>query len=212
MDRQKDPKPRKLPPRCRHAHSFQVLSWKFCPPTPAFFFSSIILFHMFIQAFDTLKIENSRSSLWNLKYSEKGDVPEHFARTFPLFVQFSHESEHIKLMTSRIINLPLAAFYRQSPSIEVIDKSKVPSVPSHVNFNCYFGHAYHFVPFVFESSLRRSYGPFWKLQSCALPSWFQSISHFSKPHPRVLVSESDHPNSSGPFALETLVCTHTPHP
>ena len=56
-NRQKDPKPRKLPARCRHAHSFESFL-EFCLSTPAF--SSIILFHMFVQAFDTLKIPEHR--------------------------------------------------------------------------------------------------------------------------------------------------------
>ena len=36
----------------------------------------------------------SRASLWNQGYSEKNDLPEPFARTFSLVMQFSHESEH----------------------------------------------------------------------------------------------------------------------
>ena len=40
--------------------------------------------------------------------------------------------------------------------------------------------------------MRRSYNPFWKLQSCALPCWLQSFSHFSKPPPPLLVCESVH--------------------
>ena len=70
------------------------------------------------------QIKTSRASLWNPRYSEKGNLHEHFARTSSLVMQFSHTSEHTKLMTSLIINFPLAAFYWQSRSCEVIDKSK----------------------------------------------------------------------------------------
>ena len=93
---------------------------EFCLTTTAF--SSIVLFHMFCSSIGHIK--NSRESLWNLRYSEKGDLSEHFARTYSLVMQFSHESEHTKLMTSLIINLELAVFYRQSLSCEVIDKSQ----------------------------------------------------------------------------------------
>ena len=40
------------------------------------------------------------------------------------FVLGSHWGEHTKLMTSLIINLKLAVFYKQSHSCEVINKSK----------------------------------------------------------------------------------------
>ena len=97
---------------------------EFCLSTPVS--SSIILFQMFVQAFDTLKIPENRyrESFWNLRYSEKGDLPEHFTRAFSLVIPMSHESEHTKLMTSLITNLLLAVFYLQSLSCEVIDKSQ----------------------------------------------------------------------------------------
>ena len=47
---------------------------------------------------------------------------------------FSHESEHAKLITSLIINLLLAVFYRKSPSYEVIDKSQGDLDSSNSNF------------------------------------------------------------------------------
>ena len=53
MDWQWNLKLRKLPPRCRDDQSFQFLSWSSCFLIPAF---SAILFHMFVHAFDTLKI------------------------------------------------------------------------------------------------------------------------------------------------------------
>ena len=43
---------------------------------------------------------------------------------FLLLYDFSHESEHTKLMTLVIINLPFAVFYLQSRSCEVINKSQ----------------------------------------------------------------------------------------
>ena len=66
--------------------------------------------------------------------SEKGDFPEHFARTFSLVMPFSHESEHTKLMTLLIINLPLAVFYWQSLSCKVIDKSQGDLNSSNSNY------------------------------------------------------------------------------
>ena len=66
--------------------------------------------------------------------SEKGDLPEHFARTFSLVMPFSHESEHTKLMTLLIINLPLAVFYWQSLSCKVIDKSQGDLNSSNSNY------------------------------------------------------------------------------
>ena len=39
-DGQKDPKPRKLPPRCRHARSCRILSWNSAPQPPLFLLSS----------------------------------------------------------------------------------------------------------------------------------------------------------------------------
>ena len=54
---QKDPKPRKLPARCRYAHSSNPFL-EFCLSTPSI--SSFILFYIFVQAFDTLKIPEHR--------------------------------------------------------------------------------------------------------------------------------------------------------
>ena len=61
-------------------------------------------------------IENYRALLWNQGYSEKGDLPEHFASTFLLLCHF-----HMNL---KYKTLPLAVFYRQSLSCEVIDESQ----------------------------------------------------------------------------------------
>ena len=61
----------------------------------------------------------------------------------------------------------------------------------------------------FEFSLRLSYDPSWELLSCALPGWFQSCNHFSKPPPRVLVFESGNSVRSGSFVFETLVGMRT---
>ena len=49
-------------------------------------------------------------------------------------VACTHESEHTKLMTSWIINLPLVVFYRQSISSEVVDKSKDDLNSSNSNY------------------------------------------------------------------------------
>ena len=87
--------------------------------------------------------ESSSPLLWNLRYSEKGNLPDPFVSTFSFVMPFSYESEHKKFMTSLIINLSLAVFYRQSLSCKVIDKSQgdlnssnFPSVPSLVDFSC----------------------------------------------------------------------------
>ena len=55
---------------------------------------------------------------------KKGDLPDPFVRTCSFVMPFSLGYEHTKLMTYLIINLPLAVFYRQSLSCEVIDKSQ----------------------------------------------------------------------------------------
>ena len=55
MDWQKDPKPQKLPARCRYADSFESFLGISIPT-----FSSIILFYMLVQAFDTSKIPEHR--------------------------------------------------------------------------------------------------------------------------------------------------------
>ena len=116
MDGRSNPKPRKLPPRCRHAHSFEPF-FGILPHNPRFFFHHLVP-HV------CPRIENSKVSLWNPRYSEKGNFPEHFASIFSLLMPISHESKHIKLMTSLIVNLLLAVFYQQSLSCEVIDKSQ----------------------------------------------------------------------------------------
>ena len=120
----KDLKSQKLPLCCRHAHSFQILSLN----------SAIILFHIFVQALDTLKIMEcclgSRDTL------KKVIGPEHFTLPFSLVMPFSHESEHTKHMTLLIINLQLAVFYRQSLSCEVIDKSHGDHISSNSNSLC----------------------------------------------------------------------------
>ena len=92
---------------------------EFCLSTPAF--SSIILFHVFVHAFDTLKIPEHRFGTQHKKVIYLSVLQGLFSCSV---MQFSHESEHLKLMTSLIINLPLAVFYRQSFSCEVIDKSQ----------------------------------------------------------------------------------------
>ena len=162
-----------LPPRCRHAHSFRILSWN-SASRPRFFFH-----HIVAQVRASIwHFENSSPLLWNPRYSEKGDLPEHFASTFSFVMPFSHESEHAKLMTLLIINLLLAVFYWQSPSREVIDKSQGDLNSSSSSFSlcalpgrfqlrdffskfpfrfsvCLFGRANYFILFVIESSKRR---------------------------------------------------------
>ena len=94
-DGQKDPKPRKL-----------ILFESFLgilPLNTRFFFH-----HLVPQSESTclskhLTHWNSRVSLWNPRYSEKGDWPEHFSSTASRVMPFSHESEHTKLMTWLII-------------------------------------------------------------------------------------------------------------
>ena len=120
-----------LPPRCRHAHSFRILSWN-SASRPRFFFH-----HIVAQVRASIwHFENSSPLLWNPRYSEKGDLPEHFASTFLLLCHFHHD----------LTDYLLAVFYRQSPSCEMIDKSQgdlkffqqqfFHSVPSLVDFNC----------------------------------------------------------------------------
>ena len=87
---------------------------------------------MFVQAFDILKIPEHRfGTLDILKKVIFLSTLQHFF----LVMQFSHESEHTKLMTSLIISLPLAVFYQQSLSCEMIDKSKGNLNSSNSNYS-----------------------------------------------------------------------------
>ena len=172
---------------------------EFCLSAPAF--SSIILFQKVCPS--NWYIENSRASLWYPRYSEKGNLHAHFASTFSLNMPISHESEHIKLMTSPIINLLLAVFYWQSLycEIEVIDNCQGDFNSSNSKYcplcppwsisvallffeGCNSIFCVQIRP---RQSLHTVY--FWifaapvvwstlRLQSCALPSWFQSSNHF----------------------------------
>ena len=137
-------------------------------------------------------------------------------------------------MTSLIINLSFAVFHRQSLSCEVIDKSQgdIDSPNSKYSPFCprwsisvallLFEvstsifcvqirplHSLHTV--VFEFLLFPSYDPYWQLLSCALPGWFQSSNHLSKPLSPFLVRESGQSVRSGSFVFETLVSTRTLH-
>ena len=100
----------------------------FCLSTPTF--SSIILFHMIVvQTFDTLKVPVHR---FETRDTLKKVICLGISQGLvSLIMQFSHESEHTYLMTSLIINLQLAVFYRQSLSCKVIDKS--PRAKSDLN-------------------------------------------------------------------------------
>ena len=118
-----DPKPRKLPPRCRHAHSFRILScqWNSAsqPSGPLFLSlccSKYLSKHLTHWKLHSIALEPE--ILWNRW------TTEHFASTFSLVMPFSDESEQTKLMTSLIINLQLAVFYGQSLSCEVVNESQ----------------------------------------------------------------------------------------
>ena len=78
-DGQKDLKPRKLPRRCRHAHSFE--SFLGILPLNTSFFLHHLVPHV-CPSIWRIDSENSRASLWNQRYSEEGDLPGHFASTF----------------------------------------------------------------------------------------------------------------------------------
>ena len=87
--------------------------------TPAF--SSTILLHKFMQVFDTLKIPvhcfGTRDTLKKVIY---------LILSYALFLLLchSHMNLNIKLMTSLIINLSLAVFYRQSLPWEGLNKPR----------------------------------------------------------------------------------------
>ena len=164
--------------RCRHAHSSPwCRQCQACPffsnPFLEFFlltpsFSSNILFHIFVHAFDTLKIPEHRFATRNTL--KKVICLSILQEPFLLLYDF-----HTKLMTLLFINFPLAVFYRQSLFCAVINKSQVNLHSSNSNFSHEF--------------------------SCANPAT-----------PPVLVCESGHFDSSGPFVFETLVGTRTLHP
>ena len=119
-----EPESTKTSPQCRHTHSFQILSWN-SASRPLFFFHHIVPY-VFLRIWH---IENSRASLWNPRYSVKGDLPEHFARTFSLIMQILHESEHVNFMTWLIINLRLEVFYLQPCSCEVTEVTSILCPP-----------------------------------------------------------------------------------
>ena len=56
--------------------------------------------------------ESSSQLLWNPRNPEKDNLPDPSVCTFSFVMPFSYESELTKLMTSLIINLSLAVFYR----------------------------------------------------------------------------------------------------
>ena len=95
-------------------------------------FSSIILFHMFVQAFDTLKIPHHFGTRDTLKKVVCLSISRACnSCMFSLVMPISHESENTKLL---IISLLLAVFYLQSPSCEVIYKSQGDLNSSNSNF------------------------------------------------------------------------------
>ena len=106
-----------LPPRCRHAHTFRILSWNSVSQPPHFFQHIVAQVRPSIWHF-----ENSGPLLRNPRYSERGNSPNPFERMFSSVMPFLHEFEHTKLMTSLIINLSLAVFYRQSLLWEGLNK------------------------------------------------------------------------------------------
>ena len=101
-DWQSKPKPTKLPPRYRHAHSFWILSWNSASTTA---FSSTMLFHRFVQVFDTLKNQvncfETRDTSWAFckhffwAFCKHYDFPEHFASTFSFLCHF-HMNSYIQ--------------------------------------------------------------------------------------------------------------------
>ena len=223
-DRQWNPKQRKISPQCRHAHSFESFLG-ILPLDPRLFSeSSINLFNMFVDEFDTLKIPVHR---FGTRKTLKTVICLSILQALFLAMRFSNEFERTVLMTSLIINLPLAIFYWHSLSCEVIDNPRVTSIlltaiiflcalPGRLQSCVYFSkfsprfsmfkfvHANHFIPFVFESLLRPWYHPSWKLDFNR-PMIYQSLLlEFS--------SESGHSYCSEPFVFETLVGTRTLHP
>ena len=115
-------------------------------------------------------IENSRPSLWNPRYSEKGDLPQRFAGTFSCYAIFkwiwtykTHDLTDYQLNIGSF--LPAITFMwsdRQIPRWpQFFQQQLFPSVPSLVDFNraiisrlgsfhidvCSFGHACPFIPF-----------------------------------------------------------------
>ena len=93
-DGQRNPKPKKLPPRCRHAHSFRILSWSSAsrPPLflPAYCCTSSSKYLTFWK-FQSLALEPK--ILWKRFFAWS------FRTHFFFVMPFSYESEHTKLMT-----------------------------------------------------------------------------------------------------------------
>ena len=145
---------------------------EFCPQPPLF-----LPWSCSTRLSKHLTHENSTASLWKRRYSEKGDLLEHFASTFSLVMPFSHESEHTKLMTSRLSTYRwqfstanhFHVKWSTNPRVtSILPKASISlcALPGRFQLRyyfskfpprislCYFGLANHFIPFVFEFSLR----------------------------------------------------------
>ena len=143
---------------------------------------------------------------------------------------FSHESEHTKLMTSLIINLPMAEFYRQSLSCEVINKSQGDINSNSNYFPMYARCSISIARLFFEVSTsifcmliwprhhRGTSHPLFSNLRCASRmihpgncSPAPSPVGFNRPiiYQSLLLELSSHSES---FVSEILVCTRTLHP
>ena len=96
-DRQWNRKLRKISPQCRHAHSFESFLG-ILPLDPRLFSeSSINLFNMFVDEFDTLRIPVHR---FGTRKTLKTVICLSISQASFLAMRFSNESEHTTLMTT----------------------------------------------------------------------------------------------------------------
>ena len=86
----------KLPPLCRHAHSFQTLAWNSASLPPLFLLSSCST------SLSILHFEIS-SSCSETQDTLKRCFASASCKLFSLVIPILHDSEHTKLMTSRLL-------------------------------------------------------------------------------------------------------------
>ena len=122
MDEQRNQKPLKISPQCRHAHSFRILSWN-SASTPPLFLPSSCSTCLF-------------TYLTHWKFQCIASEPEIFRQIWFVWAVHKHFRWVLrsKLMTSLIISLLLAVFYQQSLSCEVINNSQGDLNSSNKNY------------------------------------------------------------------------------
>ena len=161
------------------------------PLSPSFFFDHLVP-HVCPSIWH---IEHSRASLWNPRYFEKVTCLSVLQGLFLLLCNFymnlnTQNSWPHWLSTYSWQFLPAITFMWSDWQIQewpqfFQQQCCASALLSQFQWRYYFSKSPPRYSAVFESWLHWSYDPLWKLQSCALPCWFQLLCHFSKPPPQV---------------------------